>query len=203
MPSNVTKFKIFIASPSELAEDRIIIDKVISELNLSYGEQNSIVLEALKWETHSAPGMSNIHAQEVINKDIGNDYDIFIGLLWKTFGSPTENAGSGTEEEFQNAYNRFQENSNSIQILFYFKDKPFSPSQLNIEQLTKIQNFKNNFNKEHKGLYFTYNDSNQLEQYLRIHIQKRVSNLKDSFENNLTEENIISKGKTKLDVQEK
>lgn len=68
MPEIVTKYKAFIASPSDLNDDRQSIDEVIRELNLTFGQQNNIVIEALKWETHSAPGISSSHVQEIINK---------------------------------------------------------------------------------------------------------------------------------------
>ena len=104
MPSIVTKFKIFLASPNDLSNDRLSIDEVIDELNLTFGIQNKIYLELVKWETHSAPAISEVHPQEIINRDVGEDYDLFIGLLWKTFGTKTDKADSGTEEEFLRAY---------------------------------------------------------------------------------------------------
>ncbi|MGB5436888.1 MAG: DUF4062 domain-containing protein, partial [Maribacter sp.] len=96
MAKTVTKYSVFIASPSDLQEERIAIEEVTKELNLTFGIKQNIVIELLKWETHSAPGISEIHPQELINEDIGNEYDIFIGLLWKKFGTPTDKAGSGT-----------------------------------------------------------------------------------------------------------
>ena len=38
--------------------------------------------------------------QQIINSQVSDEYDIFIGILWTRFGTPTERAGSGTEEEF-------------------------------------------------------------------------------------------------------
>ena len=81
MPEIVKKYKVFLASPSDLLEDRASIDEVIKELNLTFGEQNNLVIELMKWETHSAPGASVKHQQALINKDIDGDYDLFIGLM--------------------------------------------------------------------------------------------------------------------------
>jgi hypothetical protein len=183
MPSTVTKYKIFLASPSDLKDDRSSIDEVIKELNISYGRQNEIFLELLKWETHSAPGISTIHPQKIINNDLGTDYDLFIGIIWGKFGTPTDTAESGTEEEFLNAFNRFQQNPNSLQILFYFKNAPISMNEIKPDQVKRIQEFKSEIGNHKKTLYFEYNEISELNQFLRIHIPIRINNLKNSKPN--------------------
>ena len=82
-----------------------------------------------------------ILTQQIINQDFGDDYDIFIGIIWKKFGTKTEVAESGTEEEFLRALKRF-ENGENIQILFYFKSEPIPFDEINPEQILKIKNFK-------------------------------------------------------------
>lgn len=186
MPSTITKYKIFLASPSDLQDERASIDGVINELNLTFGKQQDIHLELLKWETHSAPAISINHPQEIINSDLGNDYDLFIGIIWKKFGTPTNEADSGTEEEFLNAYNRFLANPTSLQILFYFNSKPVSMSEINPEQLLKIQNFKSDIGKNKKVLYWEYQDTQQLNKFLRIHIPQRILELRKNEQNQLT-----------------
>lgn len=178
MPSTITKYKIFLASPSDLYNERISIEEVIDELNLTFGKQHDIHLELLKWETHSAPAIAISHPQEIINADIGHDYDLFIGLIWKKFGTPTNNANSGTEEEFLNAYNRFLETPNSLQVLFYFNTTPVSIDDINPEQLLKIKNFKNDIGKNKKVLYWEYQNFQQLSKFLRIHIPQRIMELR-------------------------
>jgi len=199
MPTSVTRYKIFLASPSDLAEERSSIEDVISELNLTYGRQHDIVLELLKWESHSAPGISLQSSQEIINSDIGNDYDIFIGLIWKKFGTATEKANSGTEEEFLNAFNRFITNPDSVQILFYFKNSPVSISEIDVSQIEKIQKFKSDVGKNKKLLYWEYQDIQQLHKFLRIHIPQRISEMKNIHKSKTIEEPPI---KDKIKIQE-
>lgn len=104
-------------------EEREAVSEVVSELNLTYGNPNNIVIELLKWETNSAPAISKTSVQDIVNKDIP-EYDLFVGLLWMKFGTPTKDFGSGTEEEFNIAHKRFISNDKSLQILFYFKNSP-------------------------------------------------------------------------------
>ena len=179
MSELVNKYKIFLASPSDLADERTSIDEVISELNHSFSNKKNITLELIKWETHSAPGISKDGPQDIINKDIGSDYDIFIGLLWTKFGMPTETAGSGTEEEFTIAYEKFLEDSNSIQILFYFRTSaPTSLSDIDPEQLAQVRKFKDSLG-EMGTLYWQYQAVEELHRLLRIHIPKRINQLID------------------------
>ncbi|ARV08587.1 hypothetical protein BTO05_02625 [Winogradskyella sp. PC-19] len=177
MPKSLPHYRIFLASPSDLKDDRDSIDDVINELNLTFGSQHNIHLDLIKWETHSAPGITNNHVQKIINKDVGNEYDLFVGLLWKRFGTPTDEADSGTEEEFLNAYKRYQDNSSSLQILFYFNNSPFSLDDINLEELKKIKDFKSDISKNKNVLYWEYNDSEQLSYFLRTHIPKRILDL--------------------------
>jgi len=186
MPSTITKYKIFLASPSDLQDERASIDEVINELNLTFGKQNDLHLELLKWETHSAPAISINHPQEIITSDLGEDYDLFIGLIWKKFGTPTNNANSGTEEEFLNAYNRFKQNPSTLQILFYFNNSSVSLNEINPEQLQKIQNFKSDIGKNKNVLYWDYQDTQQLNKFLRIHIPQRILDIKKSLENQIS-----------------
>src|SRR6478752_4048770 len=118
MPELISKYKIFLASPSDLSDERESINQVIEELNITFGTQNNIILELHKWETNSAPAISSDGLQSIINNDIP-EYDLFIGLLWMKFGTPTKEYGSGTEEEFNIAHQKFINDNSSVQILLY------------------------------------------------------------------------------------
>jgi hypothetical protein len=178
MPELVSKYIIFLASPSDLSEERDAVNNVINELNISFGTPNRIVLELQKWETHSAPAISSESVQNIINNDIPV-YDLFIGLLWMRFGTPTKEYGSGTEEEFNIAYERFIKDNNSIQILFYFKDAPPpSLSDVKPEQLIKVNDFKSSL-QEKKILHWEFKLKDDLEKYLRSHIPKRIKDIRN------------------------
>ena len=122
-----TLLQVFVASPGDVDDERIILEDVINEFNLTWGDRHGVRLELLKWETHSRPGFG-ADGQDVINKQIGNEYDIFLGIMWGRFGTPTGRAESGTEEEFNRAYARLADSPNTVQIMFYFKDAGIPPS---------------------------------------------------------------------------
>ena len=95
----------------------------------------NVVFEVIDWKTHVAPGMGG--PREVINKQIGN-YDIFVGIMWKRFGTPTGLAESGTEEEFNTACANWEQFQRP-RILFYFNKTPYMPDdESESEQFDKV-----------------------------------------------------------------
>lgn len=176
-----------MASPSDLDEERFAVEEVIAELNLTYSPVNNLVIELLKWETHSAPGISNSHPQKIINQDIGNDYDLFLGIIWKKFGTQTGEAESGTQEEFNNAINKFKLDNNSVQILFYFKNAaPRNINEIDPEELMKIRDFKKSIQQQ-KILYSEFNSVDDFKNSLRIHIPKRLNTLIENNKSGIVE----------------
>src|ERR1035437_7780621 len=88
----------FVSSPSDVSEERAMLEDIVHELNLTWSKTLGMSIELVKWETHVTPGVGQ-DPQQVINSQIGDDYDIFIGIMWACFGTETGRFGSGTEEE--------------------------------------------------------------------------------------------------------
>lgn len=179
MPKFIQKYKIFVASPSDVRDERASMKDVIDELNKTYSSRFNLILELVKWETDSSPAASVTDVQQIVDEDIGNDYDLFIGILWKKFGTPTTNFGSGTEQEFHNAYSRFIKDSTSLEILFYFKiSPPISITDIDPYQLVKVNNFKSELG-EKAILYWEYDSVENLQKFLRLHIPMRIDKLRN------------------------
>ncbi|NAR65199.1 hypothetical protein GPS57_15750 [Acinetobacter haemolyticus] len=88
MPQQHIVLNVFLASPSDVAYERDVIQNIINELNKTWSKNLNLRLELLRWETDVIPNFGE-YSQDVINQQIGNNYDIFIGLLWSRFGMPT------------------------------------------------------------------------------------------------------------------
>lgn len=176
MAKTQTILKVFVASPIDVDDERKILQDVISEFNITWGDTHKVRLELIKWETNTRPG-SGEDAQDVINQQIGDEYDIFLGIMWGRFGSQTNRAESGTEEEFERAYARLTESPGTVQIMFYFKDAGISPSKLDLEQLAKVQAFKHRISSEYGCLYHEFETTEQFQTKVRIHLSKLVQDL--------------------------
>src|SRR5829696_6146577 len=132
-----TILKVFVASPSDLADERAAVDSVARELNQTQSERTGAFLDVVKWETHGLPGVGK-DPQSLVSESIGDNYDIFIGILSTRFGTSTPRALSGTEEEFERAYARYGDNPEQLRIMFYFKDPQIKPSELDLDQYTRV-----------------------------------------------------------------
>ncbi len=163
-------FKIFLASPGDTEAERLAAEEVVDEINKSIGSRDNFRLELLKWENDTYPSVGE-DGQAVINKQIGSDYQIFVGIMWKKFGSPTKRAGSGTEEEFQLAYDRYTDKKD-IQIMFYFNTSPI-PQDADLMQAQKVKDFKKKI--EDLGAYHKpFDSSKDFEKKLRMDLTRYV-----------------------------
>lgn len=163
-------FKAFIASPSDTTMERDVCSKVFDEINDGLGEIYNFRIEPLKWETDVRPTINGQDGQSTIFDQIGNTFEVFIGIMNKNFGSPTPRAGSGTEEEFNEAYKRYQEKKD-LEIIFYFNDEPpQSMSEINASELLKIEEFRKKL--QPLGIYGIYRGVSDFEDNLRKHLTK-------------------------------
>lgn len=167
---------IFLASPGDVADERSRLTEVISEWNKTWARNLGVRLEVIRWEDDAYPGIG-LDAQDVINHQLPQDYDIFIGIMWSRFGTLTARAGSGTEEEFNRALELNRSGSNNPNILFYFKDTPIPPSKIEPDQLIKLQNFKQRLKTE-GILHWEFADIDQFEKVITLHITRYVQSLR-------------------------
>lgn len=174
MARQETILSVFVASPNDVDEERNRLEEVIRELNTTWSQDLGIRLELVRWETHAYPSFGE-DAQAVINEQIPNDFDLFVGMMWYRFGTPTGRAGSGTVEEFQRAKKRFDTNPNDLQLMIYFKDAPapIAPSKLNHEQLAEVAKFRSGLGDE-GGLYWTFQTVDDFEKLIRLHLSRQV-----------------------------
>lgn len=144
---NTTLIRVFVSCPGDVSDEKNIIKEVCKSLNLQLSSKNrGIIFEVLDFKDIVAPWGNR--SQEDINVRFSG-YDIYIGLLWMRYGTPsgandpaTEKPyGSGTEEEFRLAVQRFKEGE-KIGIYFFFKEPRKSANLSETKELLKIQEFK-------------------------------------------------------------
>lgn len=148
--------KVFVASPSDVVEERNALAKLIADINdvLAYlAPEKSLTLELVRYETHSYPDIGA--PQDVINREIPVDYDIFIGVMWKRLGTPTATDPSGTVEEFHRACAR-RKHSSLPRIMFYFCDEhiPIPEADEDLDQLRQVIKFRKELDSQ--GLTSSY-----------------------------------------------
>ncbi|TSD56596.1 hypothetical protein FFI97_020510 [Variovorax sp. KBS0712] len=168
MPRQTIVLRVFVASPSDVGSERSLLESVLRELNQAWSQTLGVMFELVKWETSVRPAFSS-DPQAAINEQIGEDYDVFVGIFWGRLGTATPRASSGSVEEFERAHKRFVATGGSPEILLYFKDAPIAPSKIDIKQLESVQIFKGSL-APRGGLYFSFDDLSSFESSLRSHL---------------------------------
>jgi hypothetical protein len=165
-------FRIFLASPGDVAIERDAFTRAVEEVNETTCPILDCRLEAVKWETHACPDAGR--PQQVINEQLG-DYDIFLGVMWRRFGTPSGAAGSGTEEEYRIAYERWRQDS-TMPLMFYFCQTPFYPASLEeLDQMRQVLLFRKEL--EGRALAWTYDNHQSFESLIRKHLAQRLPRL--------------------------
>ncbi|MBY3517071.1 hypothetical protein HFN76_33595 [Rhizobium laguerreae] len=92
-----TTYRVLIASPSDLSEERNAATAAINDWNAQNAATEGVVLLPVKWGTHTRP-VSNVRPQTSINAQIVDSADILVGMFWTKIGTNTGVAESGTVE---------------------------------------------------------------------------------------------------------
>lgn len=192
---NVFRIRILLASPGNLSDDREKVSEIVKYINLDNGQREGFIAEIVSWETHSRPAAGE-SPQAVLNDQFPDDIDIFVGMMGTYFGTPTIRWGSGTEEEFRIAYERW-EKTKTPEIMFYFSDAMSSLSQIDPEQLSK----RNSFRKAIGDLgvyYFVYSDITEFQFDLHNHISSAIHEVLKGKEIGQSEEAIPQESASSL-----
>jgi hypothetical protein len=96
------------------------------------------------------------------------DCDILIGIFGKRFGTPVNDAESGTEHEFRVAYASWKDKGQP-HIQVYFNQKPYTPkTKEETDQWGHVLEFKKQFPME--GLWWHYKGKREFEGLVRKHL---------------------------------
>lgn len=128
-------FRVLIASPSDVSEERETAVKIVQEWNDLNSPVRQVVVLPLRWETHSVPEYGR-RPQEVINRQIVDHADLLIGIFWTRIGSPTGEAESGTLEEIERVA------SAGKPVMLYFSQVKQDPERIDIDQLKILREFR-------------------------------------------------------------
>ena len=134
--------------------EREVVRSVVRELNRTWSRRTDVYFEVAGWE--EVPSGIGSDPQEVVNRYIGGDYDVFLGLMGGRLGSPTIRAVSGTVEEYELALSRSQLNP-SIELKFYFKN--VDATSVDASHVASVEEFKGRLTRD--GVYYRFfeNDS--------------------------------------------
>lgn len=169
MPFSTDTYRVLIASPSDLAEERQTATEAINDWNAQHAAAESVMLLPIKWETHAMP-QSGSRPQNVINRQLVQECDILIGMFWTRIGTKTGVSESGTVEEID----QFVEAGKPT--LLYFSSRPISPDRIDMKQHRKLRKFKDETYA--KALVGSFDGLDKLKNTLTRDMLRQIRELK-------------------------
>lgn len=183
--STIRIVRVFLASPSDLGDERRIARDAVEEINRTVARPAGFHVDLIGWEdTLSSAG----RPQALINEDL-ETCQMFIGMLWARWGTPPDTEGkfsSGFEEEFTLACKRNEDNGEP-HITLFFKEVEASKIQDPGPELSKVLNFKYGIISQKKILYEEFSDVIGFGQKVRIIIANFIHKLNRASQSRLGE----------------
>lgn len=170
MPRSLTGYTVFIASPSDLAEEREVAKDVIATWNRTNSDATDVTLRVRLWELDAVPELGD-RPQGILNRQLVDESDILVAMFWTKVGTPTEVAASGTVEEIE----RFV--ASGKPVLLYFSDRD-PPPGADAAELAKVRALREVFHS--RGICGSYRTPEEFKSRLLEHLSKRVHKLRGS-----------------------
>lgn len=192
MPRNVTQYDLLISCPGDIKDEIPLINKAVEEFNSLFSDTLGISIRTKHW-SKNAYAQSGGKPQALLNQQFVRDCDAAVALFWTRFGTPTDEYGSGTEEEIEIML------ESDKQVFMYFSDKPIVPSQHNPTEYAKVQEFRQKY--KDRGVYFTYTSNDDFYKLFFAHLtqhfmaEKRVAEVRAERKSELILKGIDDNGK--------
>jgi hypothetical protein len=158
-------YRVFIASPRDVTEERNIIKEQINSWNTIHAENQQMMLMPIGWETEATPSLE-ARGQEVINRQLVDNCDLLIGVFWNRLGTQTPEAESGTVEEIERA------RSQGKRCIIYFSYREISLEKADLVQYERLQEYKRKLQAE--GLTDSYKTHDEFNEKVFRHITSAV-----------------------------
>jgi hypothetical protein len=176
--------KIFVASPSDVSEERQRVGEVVKGINdAGVAARLGLHLELLRWETHVPPDLGR--PQDIVFDTLtAKEWDVFLVVLWARFGTPSGRNnpktgrpyGSGTEEEFETAIAERERRGGAWpRVMVYRCVRSIGPKTDPV-QLGLVQEFFRQFEPGglHPGLSKEYSAPDQFERLVRNDLERAI-----------------------------
>ena len=166
MPYTANIYRVFIASPGDVPEEREMIRSIVWDWNSINASSRKIFLEPVGWETHSFPEMGD-RPQAIINKQILNEADLLVAVFWTRLGTATGFHRSGTAEEIE------EHLAAGKPAMIYFSDTSVRPDSVDDAQFVALREFRQHL--QERGLVESYSGLSEFTQKFTRQLQRTLN----------------------------
>ena len=103
------ELRILLCSPGDVQDEREKAAEVVIDLNRHSVRDFGVRLNLFRWEIDAHPGFFAQGPQELIDSILDiNSSDLIVCMFWTRLGTPLSTGKSGTEHEFEQAYQNWK-----------------------------------------------------------------------------------------------
>lgn len=168
MPFDARVFSVMIASPSDMEEERGLVNDVIADWNAAHARRRCVVLLAATWERDTHPELTG-RPQEIINAQVLSGADLVVGLFWSRIGSHTGKEEGGAVEEIK------AHAGAGKPAMLYFSNVDIPQARIDLDQLSKLRAFRSWANAA--GLVHQFHTREQFRADFSRHLAAKVETL--------------------------
>lgn len=163
------RLPVFVASPSDVAEEREIAEKVIREVARK-ASRHQLLVEPFLWEEDAPPALHN--PMEITDQFL-EVAELVVFIFWSRLGTPGRMNGTetGTLEELRLTRQQVRRGT-SDDAFMYFRTTP--PENGRPEDLERVRQFRGEL-EQSKDVYFCeYRTPSEFRQKFRKHLESWV-----------------------------
>ncbi|HET8891640.1 MAG TPA: hypothetical protein VFQ41_22255 [Candidatus Angelobacter sp.] len=168
MRKNARAIEILLAGPSDVKRELQVARDVIEAWNAAHSHAENTLLQAIYWDTHAFPEIGD-RPQGVINRQLVDRCDLLIAVFWKSIGSPTGVASSGTIEEIE----RFRDSGRPVML--YFSEARL-PHDADITKVDQVREYRKSLNN---GLYWAFKSPARFRERLTVHLPQAIARFRE------------------------
>jgi len=164
------RLKIFIASPSDVGEERDIVDKAIDEMKEECA-RHRLLLQSYRWEKQGTPGEGA--PQEKINRDL-RTAELIIVIIGGKIGSIVDTARNetGTQQEFRLA-GELVSKGRADDVFVYFRARD-AGKNLQDSGLEQVRAFREELKKTNHVFFVDYKGTSGFRARIREDFRRWV-----------------------------
>lgn len=81
MPQPITLYRVFLATPSDVSEELIVVEALLRDWNLQHPQTLGVRLEFVNWRTHTRLATGK-RPQTLVHKQAFDACDLVIAIFW-------------------------------------------------------------------------------------------------------------------------
>lgn len=169
MPYTKEHIRVFLAYISDVEPEVNVVKDIVESINHSH-ESLGTDLDLITWK--DVPEEFG-NPQEKINPLV-DKCDVFVGLIWKKWGTPTGQSDCGFKEEFEIAEKRYNETRQPTILLYAKTVNEQEIGDGEKESFKRVKEFKDEIVNKQKGFLKSFDTTDQWKEIIRGRLTQYV-----------------------------